>query len=182
MKDEELVERLKKGNIWAFEELIKRYKRRIYAIILSIVRDRDESEDLVQEVFLKVYEGIGKFRGKSSFYTWLYRIAVNVALSYLKKAKRELEFREEIKDPQHFKDIEEDLIKEEFVDSIFKEANTLPKKEKLVFILKFHNDLSNSEIAEVLGISKDSVKANLYHALKRIRKKLKQKGLLPEVG
>ncbi len=176
--DEELIEKIKDGNIAAFEEIITRYKAKIYKIIFSIIRDPQDAEDLVQEVFIKVYNSIRKFRGRSRFYTWLYRITVNVALNYLRKNKKNLEFIDDIGFSLKEREIEEHIYTQEIVKEIFDLANALPKKEKLIFILKFQNGLSNKEISEVLGLSRDSVKANLYHALKKMRKSLREKGFL----
>ncbi len=176
--DEELVEKIKDGNIAAFEEIIIRYKAKIYKIIFSIIKDPQDAEDLVQEVFIKVYSSIRKFRGRSRFYTWLYRITVNVALNYLRKNKKNLEFIDDIGFSLKEKEIEEHIWTQEVIKEIFSLANTLPKKEKLIFILKFQNGLSNKEISEVVGLSRDSVKANLYHALKKMRKFLMEKGFL----
>ncbi len=88
IREEELIEKIKRGSISAFETLIKRYKVQIYKLILRIVKDPKEAEDLTQEVFLKIYENIAKFKGNSSFYTWIYRISLNVVLTYLRGQKR----------------------------------------------------------------------------------------------
>ncbi len=176
-REDKLIEQLKNGDISVFELLIKRYKVRVYKLILSFIKDPKEAEDLTQEVFLKVYESISKFRRNSSFYTWLYRISVNMALSYLRKRKRELEFVDNMFF-DHLVDLDKEVENRELIETVFKIAESLPKKEKLIFILKFQNGFSNKEISEILKISRDSVKSNLYHALKRIRKHLRIKGFL----
>ncbi len=178
IREEELIDKIKRGSISAFETLIKRYKVQIYKLILRIVKDPKEAEDLTQEVFLKIYENIAKFKGNSSFYTWIYRISLNVALTYLRGQKRKLEFIDDMIYPSRLTNVDEDIENKELIETIFKAAEGLPKKEKLVFILKFQAEFSNREISEILRISKDSVKSNLYHALKRIRTYLKKEGFL----
>ncbi len=176
-KDEELVKKAKNGCIACFEQIIEKHKRQVYRIVISIIKDPIDAEDITQEVFLKIFESLNKFKGKSTFSTWLYRISVNTSLTYLKKNKKNLEFIDDYKNFES-SDIEENIYNRDLLKVIFKEANSLPKKEKLVFILKFQNGFSNKEIAEILKTSSASVKANLYHALKKIRSRLRQKGYI----
>lgn len=178
--DEEFIERIKKGNISAFEYIVKKYKKKVYTIIFNIIRDTQDAEDLVQEVFLRVYSSIKRFKGRSNFYTWLYRISINVSFDYLKKNRRNLEFRDDFSISVDAIEVEKGLGRKEIIEKIFDLANNLPKKQKLIFILKFQNDFSNKEIGEILGLSQDTVKANLYHALKKIRDALKKEGFLRE--
>ena len=177
IKDNELIKKAKNGCITCFEKIVKQYKRQVYKIVISIIKNPIDAEDVTQEVFLKVFESLSKFREKSTFSTWLYRVSINTSLTYLKKNKKNLEFIDEYKNSKSFS-IEEDIYNKDLLEAIFKEANSLPRKEKLIFILKFKNGFSNKEIAEILKISNASVKANLYHALKRIKNYLRKKGYL----
>ena len=87
VNDEELVKRVKSGDIDAFEEIIAKYEKRVFGLIYSVLKNDNEIEDVAQEVFVKVYKNLDKFQGNSSLYTWIYRITTNLCLDYIKKRK-----------------------------------------------------------------------------------------------
>ena len=87
MSDEELVEKIKKGDIDAYEEIIKKYENKVCGIIYHMIKNQNDVEDLAQEVFIKVYKNLSKFKGDSSLYTWIYKITVNLCLDEVKKRK-----------------------------------------------------------------------------------------------
>ena len=87
MNDEELVKRVKKGDIDAFEEIIAKYEKRVFGLIYNVIKNENEIEDVAQEVFMKVYKNIDRFKGNSSLYTWIYKITVNLCLDVIRKKK-----------------------------------------------------------------------------------------------
>ena len=169
--DLELVELFQKGNETSFNELVRRYQEKIYWIARRFVNDHDQADDIVQEVFVKVYSALKQFRGESSVYTWLYRITVNVALNALRKQRvrdfvRIDEFFETADDENEqpdaiFEKNEQQILIEEAIAK-------LPGKQKAVFILRYHEELSYEEISKILKTSIGGLKANYFHAAKKI--------------
>ena len=169
--DLELVKLFQNGNETSFNELVRRYQEKIYWIARRFVNDHDQADDIVQEVFVKVYSALKKFRGESSFYTWLYRITVNVALNALRKQRvryfiRIDEYFEKADDENEQPDV---LFEKEEEQKLIEEAIAkLPEKQKAVFILRYHEELSYEEIALILKTSVGGLKANYFHAAKKI--------------
>jgi RNA polymerase sigma factor (sigma-70 family) len=169
--DLELVELFQKGNETSFNELVTRYQEKVYWIARRFVNDHDQADDIVQEVFIKVYSALKDFRGESGVYTWLYRITVNVALNALRKQRiREFiridEFFETAGDENEQPDT---LFEKDERQNLIEEAiSKLPDKQKAVFILRYHEELSYEEISAVLKTSVGGLKANYFHAVKKI--------------
>lgn len=169
--DLELVGLFQKGNEASFNELVRRYQEKIYWVARRFVNDHDQADDIVQEVFIKVYSALKQFRGESSVYTWLYRIAVNVSLNALRK-KRARDF---IRIDEFFETAEDE---NERPDAIFEKDEQqiqieeaiarLPEKQKAVFILRYHEELPYEEISHILKTSIGGLKANYFHAAKKI--------------
>jgi len=169
--DLELVELFQNGNETSFNELVGRYQEKIYWIAHRFVNDHDQADDIVQEVFVKVYSALKKFRGESSVYTWLYRIAVNVALNTLRKQRA----RDFIRIDEFFETAEKEneqpdaIYEKDEQQKLIEEAITkLPEKQKAVFILRYHEELSYEEISVILKTSVGGLKANYFHAIKKI--------------
>ncbi|MGD0038069.1 MAG: sigma-70 family RNA polymerase sigma factor [Bacteroidota bacterium] len=169
--DLELVELFQNGNETAFNELVGRYQEKVYWIARRFVNDHDQADDIVQEVFVKVYKSLKNFRGESGIYTWLYRITINVALNALRKQRirdfiRIDEFFETAEDENEQPDaiFEKDEQKKLIEEAIAK----LPEKQKAVFILRYHEELSYEEISLILKTSIGGLKANYFHAVKKI--------------
>jgi RNA polymerase sigma-70 factor (family 1) len=170
-----LVERLKAGDERAFEELVDTYKERLYRVAWRILRDDESAEDAAQEAFIKVYRNISRFEERSSLYTWMYRITVNIALNKLKRDK----FRQMVplgdmirRDRSPRSDPARAAIGSEIVDRVREAVETLPDKQRAVFTLKFYEGMSHKEIAEVVGCSEGTSKANYFHAIRKLRKLL----------
>jgi RNA polymerase sigma factor (sigma-70 family) len=169
--DFELVELFQKGNEACFNELVRRHQEKIYWVARRFVNDHDQADDIAQEVFIKVYSALKQFRGESSVYTWLYRITVNIALNSLRKQRvrdfiRIDEFFEKADDENEQPDVllEKDEQQKLIEDAIAK----LPEKQKAVFILRYHEELSYEEISYILKTSIGGLKANYFHAAKKI--------------
>jgi RNA polymerase sigma factor (sigma-70 family) len=169
--DLELVELFQKGNETSFNELVRRYQEKVYWIARRFVNDHDQADEIVQEVFVKVYNALKKFRGESSVYTWLYRITVNVALNTLRKQRvrdfiRIDEFFEMPNDENEQPDA---IVEKDEQQKLIEEAIAkLPEKQKAVFILRYHEELSYEEISHILRTSIGGLKANYFHAAKKI--------------
>ncbi|MBN2565521.1 MAG: sigma-70 family RNA polymerase sigma factor [Candidatus Eisenbacteria bacterium] len=167
--------RLKAGDETAFEELVKAYRERLYRVAWRILRDDESAEDAAQEAFIKVYRHIARFEERSSLYTWMYRITVNISLNKLKRDK----FRSMVplgdiirEDRSPRSDPERTTMGSEVVERVRQAVETLPDKQRAVFTLKFYEGLSHKEIAEVVGCSEGTSKANYFHAVRKLRKQL----------
>lgn len=179
VKDEDsfLIGRFKKGEERAFDELVNKYQKRIYYLAYSLTSNHADALDLSQEAFIKVYRSIHRFRGRSSFYTWLYRITVNICLNHLKKeAKRKevpLDERIEVAQVDWWSNPKKALENKELQEGLTKAIDSLPPRQKTVFTLRHLEGLSHKEIASILGCSIGNVKANLFQALQKLRERLK---------
>ena len=171
----DLVRRLKAGDERAFEELVVTYQERLYRVAWRILRDDDAAEDAAQEAFVKVFRHIGRFQGRSSLYTWIYRITVNIALNKLKRDR----FRQLLPlgdlprmDHRPGADPAREALSSEVAERVDEAVRALPDKQRAVFTLKFYEGLSHREIAEVVGCSEGTSKANYFHAIRKLRKEL----------
>lgn len=184
LEDLELVKRFKKGNREAFEELTSRYAGRIYNTILRMVKNGHEAEDLTQDTFLQAFKSLQKFQEKSSFYTWIYRIAVNRTLNFLKLKKRKMAMtgseidndeegvRREVADFTKDPGITIQAI--EMRELIEKAVGGLSENNRLVFVLKEMDGFSYSEISSMLNLSPEAVRIRLYRAKKALQEILKE--------
>lgn len=171
----EFVERLRAGDERAFEELVEQYRERVYRVAWRILRDDESAEDAAQEAFIKVFRNIRRFEERSSLYTWIYRITVNIALNKLKRDKfrRMLPLGDMIKrDTRPSADPERAALGSEVAERIEEAVKTLPEKQRAVFTLRFYEELSHREIADIVGCSEGTSKANYFHAIRKLRKLL----------
>ena len=179
--DEELVALAQRGDRRAFEQLIERHRQKAYHIAFGFARDREEAKDLSQEAFLKAYAHLKKFDGRSSFYTWFYRIVVNVCLDYKRRAKRTLagefdEADESRLEPSHQPvrplPLDQQVLAGQISLKVDAALQTLPAKQRTAFILKNHQGLSIKEIAEMMETAEGTVKVHLHRAVTALRQSL----------
>ncbi len=185
LSEKELLLNAKKGDQFAFEQLVYRYDRSVLAIALRFVNDPDEAKDIYQEVFIRVYKGLKKFEFRSEFSTWLFRIATNVCLTHVSKRKNQMktflstESSEETNDYSFDDVIDESISPEdkttlnnlgEFINDA---VNSLSSKQKITFVLKHYEGYKIREIAEMLNCKEGTVKKYLFDAVKNLKKKLK---------
>ncbi len=175
--DLELVGLVRQKNTAAFNELVLRYQEKLYWVARRVVGSHEEADDVVQDVFIRVYEGIGKFREESNFYTWLYRIAMNMSLNALQKKRiRTFVQFDEIMDQLFHSDDNTDksLLRKEYQTLLDRSIDRLPAKQKAVFIMRYYDELSYQEMAKILHKSEGGLKANYFHALKKIQKYMQE--------
>lgn len=159
----------------AFTLIVKQFGPRLFPQINRITKNRQWTEDCLQNVFIKVFQNLKDFRGESSIYSWLYRIANNEALNYIQKEK--IRWTSDLGETSieiiaqdfGFNHVSTEVIEKHLLDAIA----TLPQKQAEVFELKFFQDLKFSEIAEITGISEGGLKANYHHATKKIEEYLR---------
>jgi RNA polymerase sigma-70 factor (ECF subfamily) len=168
-----LVEACLAGQPGAFDVIVERHRRSIYQLCYRFVGNHEDARDLSQDIFLRAYRGLGKFRGGSALSTWLYRIGVNLCLNRVSRKTSPLE---SIDDQQHIDTHSESapdrLLREERGAQVRKAIAMLPPKQRATLILRMYHELSHEEIAGVLGSSVGAVKANFFHALGNLRKQL----------
>ena len=190
LEDNELVMRAQKGEMVAFEELICRYDRRILGIALKFTNDIDQAQDLYQEIFLRVHNGLKQFKMESKFSTWLYRIATNACLSHLSSQSRKREVSIEPRLGVSSEDGETSLgqLPEALVsqpnsdrlaesaqisDHISKALKRLSPQQRLVFVLRHYDGHKLKEIASILKCAEGTVKKHLFTATMRLREELR---------
>ena len=167
--EREAIEASRRGEREAFDRLVERYQRDIYRLCYRYVNDHEDANDLAQEVFLKAWRGISRFRGESSFSTWLYRIAVNACLNFraLRRPTTQ-ELPEALADP-----VPGAVARAESDDEarrVRAAVSRLPEKQRATLILKVYHELTHEEVARILGSTVGTVKANLFHALGNLRR------------
>ena len=173
--DTEAVRRCKAGDRRAFDVLLKRHERMVYNLALRMVRDSDDAADVTQSVFIKVYEKLDGFDEQYKFFSWLYRIAVNEALSYLEHRKREQRL-----DGIDAAEEEEETVDDELVErdqQIQEGLMALKEEHRALIILKHMQGLSYEEIGQILDIPLKMVKSRLYSARQQLKDLLKGKGM-----
>ncbi|MCH4822882.1 RNA polymerase sigma factor [Gramella lutea] len=171
------VEKLKNSSTSqeAFRDLISEYKQRLYWHIRNMVKDHDDTDDILQNTFLKIYRNIGQFKGDSKLYSWMYRIATNESITFLNKKARRLQITSEELQNQIIDNLESDVYfeGEEIQLKLQKAIASLPDKQQQVFNMKYFEELKYREMAEILETSEGALKASYHIASKKIEDYLK---------
>lgn len=160
---------------YGFNLLVRKYQKQVYYQIRRMVMDHDDANDLVQETFIKVWKKLDQFRGESKLYTWIYRIATNETLSFLNKKQKKLLLPISDYTNQLAKNLEDDnyFTGDEIQQKLQKAILSLPAKQRLVFNMKYFDEMKYEEMSEVLGTSVGALKASYHIAVKKIEHFLK---------
>jgi len=157
----------------AFDLIVERHRRAIYQLCYRFVGNHEDASDLSQDVFLRAYRGLARFRGGSSLATWLYRIGVNVCLNRVSVKRPDTE---PVDERQHvdtrIESPSEQMLKRERAARVRSAIAELPPKQRATLVLRIYHELPHQEIAEILESSVGAVKANFFHALSSLRKRL----------
>lgn len=176
IEDAELLEKFRQPDQrhYAFNLLVRKYQSRLYWHIRRILLDHDDTNDVIQNVFIKVWQNLDSFRSDSQLYTWLYRIASNESITFLNKKKKRYFIS--------FSSLETEMADKLEHDPLFtgdkiqlklqKAILCLPPQQRLVFNMKYYDNMKYEEISEVLGVSVGGLKASYHHAVKKIEKYL----------
>jgi RNA polymerase sigma-70 factor (ECF subfamily) len=173
--DIDLVNEFKNGNISAFDEIVRRYQKKVYGLARKILGNHEDADDVAQEVFIKLYYSLGDFKGESSLFTWIYRITVNECNNLLRKKKiKEFVQIDEIANLLKFGQTpEQEFLDKERKNLIERAIEKLPPKQRMIFVMRFLEDLDYEEISKILNKPVGTLKANYFHAIKKIQKFIK---------
>jgi len=183
-EDLAIVRKVQDGDVDAFDALILKYRERVYSVIYNLTSNREDASDLTQESFIKAFQSINRFKGKSSFFTWLYRIGLNTSLTYLRKNKLRRFFSfEKMVDEDHTEGLIENMtadsdsdkaaLMSELQEKLNDAFQKLSVKHRTVVTLFEIDGLSHKEIAEIVGASVGTVRSRLHYAKQFLQGELK---------
>jgi RNA polymerase sigma-70 factor (ECF subfamily) len=184
--DVELVARCQRGEAQAFETLLGRYRRKVYGLAMGMVGNRDDAMDVVQDAFVRVFRHIGRFQGDSSFYTWVYRITMNLCIDHVRKGSRmraapyEDRLSHEGVDQGDFPvlPVRHDVNpgkaarRHEIMDHVSAALEELPPHHRAVIVMREFEGLSYEEMAHVMQVPKGTIMSRLFHARQKLQKAL----------
>lgn len=182
--DQVLVSRVQNGDVAAFDTLVRKYRERLYGVIYNLTSNREDAADLTQDSFIKAFSSINRFKGKSAFFTWLYRIGVNTTLSHLKRNRFRRFFsleniQEEGSNAQVLETLaakhksEKGALLSELQEKLNEAMQKLSPKHRTVVVLFEIEGLSHQEIAEIAGCSVGTVRSRLHYAKQQLQADLK---------
>jgi len=173
-----LIEDAQKGDVTAFEEIVRYHQSYAYAIAFRFFCDEDDAEDVVQESFIRIWNHLKNFDPKMKFTTWMYKIVVNLCYDKAKSNKRRMSVFARLNDNSSKDDyiestnLERDLTNKETAALIKHIADGLSEKQRMIFLLRDIQDLNIEEVGEITGMSESAIKTNLFYARQNIKKKL----------
>jgi RNA polymerase sigma-70 factor (ECF subfamily) len=181
--DLELLKAVLNGDGTAYRGLVEKYQTRVYAMVYGMVRNREDARDLTQDAFVKAYRNLDSFRLESSFYTWLYRIAMNLAIDFVRKRRRRetggfdegIATRDDdggIAEVHHEDGPSRQLERKQLFGKIMDAMEQLPEDQRQVILLRELEGLQYKEIADVMGIPEGTVMSRLFYARKKLQKLL----------
>lgn len=185
LPDKELVKQAQTGDLQAYDELMRRHQGKIYGLIYNMTSNQQDAEDLVQEVFLKGYKVLDRFQGKSSFYTWIYRIAVNRTINYVKQRRNrsalslnDLDLSIE-SDPAYVElSSRENPFRDTSLSEMQEKLNaalqTLSEKHRAVVVLHDIQGVPHEEIGKMMGCSSGTVRSRLFYARQQLQAELSE--------
>ncbi len=176
--DDELLKQYFTGNNpdYAFNLIVNKYQQQVYWHVRRLVISHEDANDVVQEVFIKAWKALKNFRGDSGLFTWIYRIATNEALSFLKKKKTRYFLPLIDVEKQLENTLESDIYFEgdAMEKTIQKAILSLPEKQRVVFTLRYYDEMKYEDMAKILNTSEGALKASYHHAVRKIEKYIKE--------
>ena len=180
-----IVQRVQNGEVSAFNQLVQKYRKPLFSIIYNMTGNREDATDIAQEAFIKAFQSIKQFRGQASFYTWLYRIAVNSSITFIKKAKKQRFINyETIDDTAVSHEIleyftaktktEKGALLKELQEKLNEALQKLSPKHRIVVILREVEGMNHKEIAEITKTSEGTVRSRLHYAKKMLQAYLQE--------
>ncbi len=184
-----LVKRVRSGDQRAFKLLVERYQRKVYAVALGMLKDKEEAMDVSQEAFVKVYKYLDHFKGDASFYTWLYRITVNICIDFIRKRAgaggEAVEFDETLPMDVSEANIgalgsrlgtnpQKSALRRELAEKIQEALAAVPEKHRAILLLREMEGMSYEDLSRTLDIPKGTVMSRLFHARAKVQKILSQ--------
>ena len=175
--ENEIIRSVLRGNVNDFEKLVTAYEKNVYNIALKMVGDPDDAADMTQETFIKAYRALSGFRGDSKFSSWLYRIASNVCLDFLRSRSRHPQVslstvdeddRATFELPDMRQNPEEQLMKKLGMEAVRRGLEQLPEQQRQMLVLRELGGLSYAELAQTLGLEEGTVKSRIFRARKRL--------------
>lgn len=175
--ENEIIRSVLRGNVNDFEKLVTAYEKNVYNIALRMVGDPDDAADMTQETFIKAYRALSSFRGDSKFSSWLYRIASNVCLDFLRNRSRHPQVslstvdeddRATFELPDMRQNPEEQLMKKLGMEAVRRGLEQLPEQQRQILVLRELGGLSYAELAQTLGLEEGTVKSRIFRARKRL--------------
>ena len=175
--ENEIIRSVLRGNVNDFEKLVAAYEKNVYNIALRMVGDPEDAADMTQETFIKAYRALSSFRGDSKFSSWLYRIASNVCLDFLRSRSRHPQVslstvdeddRATLELPDMRQNPEEQLMKKLGLEAVRRGLEQLPEQQRQILVLRELGGLSYAELAQTLGLEEGTVKSRIFRARKRL--------------
>ena len=175
--ENEIIRSVLRGNVNDFEKLVTAYEKNVYNIALRMVGDPEDAADMTQETFIKAYRALSSFRGDSKFSSWLYRIASNVCLDFLRSRSRHPQVslstvdeddRTTFELPDMSRNPEEQLMKKLGMEAVRRGLEQLPEQQRQILVLRELGGLSYAELAQTLGLEEGTVKSRIFRARKRL--------------
>lgn len=175
-----VVQKVQAGNVGAFDVLVQRYREKIFSVIYNMTSNREDASDLTQDTFIKAFQAIGRFKGKSSFFTWIYRIAINTSMTFLKKRNRRRyisyeKIDEEVSSSEIFERLtakgqtEKGALIQELQEKLNDSLQKLSPKHRTVVVLHEIEGLEHAEIAEITKTSVGTVRSRLHYAKQQLQ-------------
>lgn len=162
---------------YAFNLIVRKYSERLYWHIRQLVLDHEQTNDLLQNTFIKAWKYLPDFRGDSKLFTWLYKIATNETLTYLKRERLKsfISFSDETNKLEERLAADENFSGDEVQIALYKEIRKLPPKQRTVFTMRYFDEVKYEDMVEILGGTEGSLKASYHHAYNKIKKNLEEK-------
>ena len=182
LDDRKLVERAREGDQMAFRALVERYKKKVYAVAMDMTGDHHEAEDISQDVFMKAYGSLTRFRGRAGVSTWLYRMTVNACIDRSRKkawkamkpkgAVLDENIHQQIESRRTLSQPESEMERALLQQYIRRALDGLTERERAVFVLRHYHALPLREVADCLNVTEGTVKSTLFRAIRRLQEKL----------